>query len=149
MSSEFMNALAVNGEYRANCFDSSNNYERLWKGVRAYKWNQVVSSSSTSLDGVTSYGTSWASHHWGLLSGSNEKDALLTSHSGNEWACAGNQGPGGEGAALSLLACIQSYVVDCSPYHSFSFDLFHPGYTGRGGRSNMRICEFHRSCTDH
>jgi len=110
MSSDFMNSLAQNGEYRVNCFDSSNNYERLWKGVTNYKWNSVTpASSSSSVDGVTRYPTSWAGHHWGLTSGNNERDAVITSHSDNQWACAGNQGPNGE------------------------------GYTGRGGRSNMRI----------
>jgi len=110
MSSDFMNSIAQNGEYRVNCFDSTNNYERLWKGVRNYKWNQVSSAtSSTSLDGVNQYPTAWAAHHWGLTSGNNERDAVITSHSDNQWACAGNQGPRGE------------------------------GYTGRGGNSNMRI----------
>lgn len=42
------------------------------------------------------YVTNWAGHHWGLTSGNNERDTLLTSHSGNHWACAGNAGPGGE-----------------------------------------------------
>jgi len=28
--------------------------------------------------------------HWGLLSGANEMDALMTSHSGNEWASVGD-----------------------------------------------------------
>jgi len=110
MSSDFMNSIAENGEYRANCFESTNDYERLWKGVRNYKWSQTTSaSSSTSLDGVNQFPTGWAGHHWGLTSGNNERDAVITSHSDNQWACAGNQGPKGE------------------------------GYTGRGGRSNMRI----------
>jgi len=110
MSSDFMNALAENGEYRVNCFSSTNDYERLWKGVRNYKWSQVTAaSSSTSLNGVSQFPTSWAGHHWGLTSGNNERDAVITSHSSNQWACAGNAGPNGE------------------------------GYTGRGGRSNMRI----------
>jgi len=110
MSSAFMNTIATNAEYRANCFDSTNNYARLWSGVKDYKWHQVSSAaSSTSLDGSRPYPTTWAAHHWGLTSGNNEHDALITSHSGNQWACAGNAGPNGE------------------------------GYTGRGGRSNMRI----------
>jgi len=110
MSSDFMNSLAENGEYRVNCFESNNDYERLWKGVRNYKWSQVTSaSSSSSVDGVNQFPTGWAGHHWGLTSGNNERDAVITSHSDNQWACAGNQGPRGE------------------------------GYTGRGGRSNMRI----------
>jgi len=104
MPSNFMNSLASNGEYRVNCFQSNNNYERLWTGVRAYKWTQVTpATSTTSLDGATSYATAWAAHHWGLTSGSNERDAVITSHSSNEWACAGNQGPGGEGAAPNLF----------------------------------------------
>ena len=61
------------------------------------------------MDGWTSYPTTWASHHFGLVSGNNEAQTIITSHVGNEWACAGNAGPGGE------------------------------GYTGRGGKSNMRI----------
>jgi hypothetical protein len=104
MSSDFMNSLAQNGEYRVNCFDSTNNYERLWKGVRNYKWNQVSSAtSSTSLDGVNQYPTAWAGHHWGLTSGNNERDAVITSHSGDQWACAGNQGPRGEGAHAVVI----------------------------------------------
>jgi hypothetical protein len=103
MSSDFMNSIAQNGEYRVNCFQSTNDYERLWKGVTNYKWSQTTSaSSSTSLNGVSQYPTSWASHHWGLTSGNNEKDAVITSHSGNEWACAGNAGPNGEGLLQAL-----------------------------------------------
>jgi hypothetical protein len=133
MSSDFMNSLAENGEYRANCFQSTNNYERLWKGVRNYRWTQVSSSSSSSsLDGVTAFPTSWAGHHWGLTSGNNERDAVITSHSDNQWACAGNAGPNGEGA-LSVVFYFASYF-DCV--------LVSPGYTGRGGHSNMRICKF-------
>jgi hypothetical protein len=99
MSSDFMNALAENGEYRVNCFQSTNDYERLWKGVRNYKWSQVTAaSSSTSLNGVSQFPTSWAGHHWGLTSGNNERDAVITSHSSDQWACAGNAGPNGEGA---------------------------------------------------
>jgi hypothetical protein len=113
MPSAFMNSLASNGEYRVNCFESTNNYERLWKGVRAYKWTQVTSASSTtSLDGATNYATAWAGHHWGLTSGNNERDAVITSHSSNEWACAGNQGPNGEGAAPILFSLpTQSFVL--------------------------------------
>jgi hypothetical protein len=116
MPSNFMNYLASNGEYRANCFQSKNNYERLWTGVRAYTWTQVTSAtSSTSLDGATSYATAWnPSHMWGLTSGNNERDTVITSHSSNEWACAGNQGPGGEGAAMSLFAQLtQSFKFSC------------------------------------
>jgi hypothetical protein len=104
MSSDFMNSIAENGEYRANCFESTNDYERLWKGVRNYKWSQTTSaSSSTSLDGVNQFPTGWAGHHWGLTSGNNERDAVITSHSDNQWACAGNQGPKGEGAHSFLV----------------------------------------------
>ena len=56
-----------------------------------------------------SYATAWASHHYGLVSGNNETDTLITSHSGNEWACGGYTGPNGE------------------------------GFTGRGGISNFRL----------
>ena len=106
MPSDYMNALAANGEYRVNCFESNNNYERLWKGVRAYKWGQLTSaSSSTSLDGATSYATAWAAHHFGLVSGNNEAITVITSHVSNEWACAGNQGAGGEGTHALPLFC--------------------------------------------
>jgi len=155
MPSDYMNALAANGEYRVNCFESNNNYERLWKGVRAYKWGQLTSaSSSTSLDGVTSYATAWAAHHFGLVSGNNEAITVITSHVSNEWACAGNQGAGGEGTHVVPLycscVCRQLVPTGRSALARACFDFFsRPGYTGRGGKSNMRICEapaLQRSC---
>ena len=110
MPSALMNRLARGQQYRANCFDSNNNYERLWNGVSAYSWGSLTpAASSTSLDGGTGYATYWASHHFGLVSGDSEAIAIITAHTGNQWACAGNAGPGGE------------------------------GYTGRGGVSNLRL----------
>ena len=55
------------------------------------------------------YATVWSTGHYGLVSGNSEASAIITAHNGNQWACGGNAGPGGE------------------------------GYTGRGGKSNLRL----------
>lgn len=107
-----VNALANSNEFRANCFDSNNNYTRYWYGASNYNWGGLTSASS-SWSGYnqtgTSYSTSWAGHHYGLVSGNNETVVVITAHSGNQWACGGNSAPGGE------------------------------GYTGRNGISNIRL----------
>jgi hypothetical protein len=111
LSADRINLLATNRTFRANCFESNNNFTRYWEGVTSYRFSGVVAATSSrdALVGGTSYPTVWASHQWGLLSGNNEATAVITSHSGDHWACAGNAGPGGE------------------------------GYTGRNGLSNMRL----------
>ncbi len=107
-----MNLLTQNGEYRADCFDSNNNFERLWKGVSTYKWGQKLSStvvSSTNLDGSVSYEVLQNNFNWfGLSSGVSEQDVVLTSHSGDHWACGGLSAPGGEGmlqVSLPISMC--------------------------------------------
>jgi hypothetical protein len=112
LDSDIMNSLAASEEYRAACFDSNNNYTRYWWGVSDYNWSSLTSASE-SWDAYdrsgTSYATYWAAHHYGLVSGSNETNTLITAHTGHHWACGGNTGPGGE------------------------------GYTGRGGNSSFRL----------
>lgn len=116
-SSADITAMATTGEYRANCFESNNNYVRYWYGVTRYYWGAQASMAGRGQCNTyqnydksgTCYISNWAAHHYGLISGNNERDTLLTSHSGNHWACAGNAGPGGE------------------------------GYTGRNGHSNLRL----------
>ena len=110
--SDLVNALAASDEFRAECFESNNNYLRYWWGVSAYHWGSLTSATESWGDyGRTgiSYPTVWATHHFGLVSGNNETVAVITAHTGNHWACAGNSGPGGE------------------------------GYTGRNGVSNLRL----------
>jgi len=46
---------------------------------------------------------------YGLVSGANETETVITAHVGHHWACGGYTGPGGE------------------------------GYTGRGGNSSLRL----------
>ena len=107
-----INALSREDEFRALCFESNNNYHRYWWGVSNYHWSALTSASQSwdSYDrSGTQYATSWATHHYGLVSGNNETTTLITAHSGNHWACAGNSGPGGE------------------------------GYTGRSGLANLRM----------
>jgi len=85
---------------------------RFWYGTGTYSWEAVsgaTNSSDTYGGGGTGYSTVWASHHYGLVSGNNEYVTVITSHSGNHWACGGLYGAGGE------------------------------GYTGRGGDSNFRM----------
>ena len=84
---------------------------RYWYDTGTYSW-EATSSAGNSTDGYkggTAYSTVWASHHYGLVSGNNEAVTVITSHSGDQWACGGNLGTGGE------------------------------GYTGRGGKSNFRM----------
>ena len=112
LSSDLMNTLATSEEYRAACFDSSNNYTRYWWGVNDYHWGSLTSATESwdSYDrSGSSHATYWASHHYGLVSGANETDTLITAHSGHQWACGGYSAPGGE------------------------------GYTGRGGTSSFRL----------
>ena len=111
MPSSIINTLATQDKFHAACFDSSNDYSRQWSGVTDYRWATVTSATSSSEwpSSTGSFPTSWAGHHYGLVSGSNEVTALITSHSGNQWACGGNAAPGGE------------------------------GYTGRGGVSSFRL----------
>ncbi len=112
LSSEWTNAVAGNDQFRANCFESNNNYLRYWWGVTTYRWGAVTSAGqswdSYERDG-TQYTTVSVPWHYGLVSGFTEVISVITSHSDDQWACGGNAAPGGE------------------------------GYTGRGGRSNMRI----------
>lgn len=103
--------LAGDSLARALCFDSNNNFHRYWYGTGTYSW-EAVSDADSSTDGYysgTSYDTVWASHHYGLVSGDDEYTTLITSHSGDEWACGGIYAAGGE------------------------------GYTGRGGDSSFRF----------
>jgi hypothetical protein len=104
--------LAERDQFRINCFDSNNNFIRYWWGVTAYRWG-ALSSATESWDNYTrngtQYATSWSGGHYGLVSGNNEVVTVITAHSGNQWACGGMRAQGGE------------------------------GYTGRNGRSNMRI----------
>ena len=112
LGSDLMNTLATSQEYRAVCFDSNNNYTRYWWGVSDYNWNDLTTASETwdTYDkSGTSYATYWAAHHYGLVSGANETETLITAHIGHHWACGGLSAPGGE------------------------------GYTGRGGVSNFRL----------
>jgi hypothetical protein len=102
--------------YRADCHSGTNNFVRYWGGVDNYHWDRTNNNngqwSNSKLDQTgTSYATSWAGHHYGLVSGNNEATTLITAHSGNHWACMGSQGANGE------------------------------GYTGRGGNSNIRLWE--------
>lgn len=111
-SADTVNALAIDNEFRVACFESSNNFIRYWWGVSDYNWGTLTSADETwdSYDrSGTRHDTDWAPHHYGLVSGSNETWAIITSHSSNQWACGGASGPGGE------------------------------GYTGRGGISNFRM----------
>ncbi len=111
-SKDKVNALAQNDEFRGFCFESNNNYHRYGWCVSNDDWTALTNATESwdSYDkSGTSYPTYWASHHYGLVSGNNETVAVITAHTGNEWACAGSFGPGGE------------------------------GYTGRGGLSNQRL----------
>ncbi len=100
LASDLMNSLAVAGEYRANCFNSNNNYNRYWFGVSDYNWASLTSAAeswdSYQRDG-SSYPTSWSGGHFGLVSGANETDTVITAHNGHQWACGGATAPGGEG----------------------------------------------------
>ncbi|HAN31544.1 MAG TPA: hypothetical protein DCQ06_08090, partial [Myxococcales bacterium] len=100
-------------QYRVNCFESTNNYTRYWWGVKDHKWSKATAATETWADWnktTTSYATSWSpSGHYGLVSGNNETVTVITAHDGGHWACGGATGANGE------------------------------GFTGRGGKSNMRI----------
>jgi cysteine-rich repeat protein len=113
LSSAWIDSLVDRQEFRANCFESSNNFIRYWWGVTAYRWGSLTSASETwdnyTRDGGGRYATSWSGGHYGLVSGSNETFTLITAHGGNHWACGGSSAAGGE------------------------------GFTGRNGVSNMRI----------
>ena len=108
-----VDGLASEKRFRVNCFDSNNNYTRYWWGVNSYNWSQASAATETWADvdkKTQSYATFWQpSGHWGVVSGDNETDTLITAHAGGHWAFGGMTAPGGE------------------------------GYTGRGGKSNMRI----------
>ena len=99
--------------FRAECYDSNNNFIRYWGGVTSYTQTAATSAtwSNTQVDqSGTSYPTAWVINgHYGLTSGKTESTALITAHTGNQWACKGSQGSGGE------------------------------GYTGRSGKSNFRL----------
>ena len=70
--------------FGANCFDSNNNYTRYWYGASKLQlgWPNVsifpvgVGYNQTG----TSYSTSWAGHHYGLVSGNNETVVVITAH---------------------------------------------------------------------
>ena len=99
--------------FRAECYDSNNNFVRYWGGVTSYTQTAATSAtwSNTQVDqSGTSYPTAWVINgHYGLTSGKTESTTLITAHTGNQWACKGSQGSGGE------------------------------GYTGRSGKSNFRL----------
>ena len=110
-----ISALSQSQEFKATCFNSRNNYIRYWWSVSMYRFTALSDQTTgcISYDNYAKTGTCyevrWAGGHYGLVSGNNEIVTLITSHSGNEWACGGSQGPNGE------------------------------GFTGRGGISNIRL----------
>jgi cysteine-rich repeat protein len=111
-SMDKVNALAELDQFRMSCFESSNNFVRYWWGMPTYDWtvaHAAAESWDTYQKNGTSYPTSWAPWHYGLMSGNTETNAMISSHSGNHWACGGATAPGGE------------------------------GYTGRGGVSSFRL----------
>ena len=83
MSADDINALKQSGSllFRAECYDSNNNFNRYWGGVTNFRWS-AVSGASWSNQYVdksgSNYATGWASHHYGLTSGNNEGVVMIT-----------------------------------------------------------------------
>jgi cysteine-rich repeat protein len=113
MSANQVNAVSEQGLYRISCFESNNNFERFWFGVRNFRWSSLVvvdASYDNYQRAGRRYNASRAGGAWfGLVSGMAEDNVVLTGHDGNHWACGGADALGGE------------------------------GYTGRGGVSNFRL----------
>ncbi|MAO82618.1 MAG: hypothetical protein CMH50_01850, partial [Myxococcales bacterium] len=113
LGADLINLLAVNGEYRVNCFESANNYTRYWHGVDRFRWSTLTrldySWAGYGQTGERFVADQSGGQWYGLASGGGETSVVILSHAGGHWACGGMNGPGGE------------------------------GYTGRGGQSSYRL----------